>query len=335
MTRLSDDAINSILKKSGHATEQERTALDVSLVEVEKLGDKESMREIFTNIAKYNRMINERITFVNDALTAAIPFTRENLYLICAYSGNGKSTIAANVSYPLWKQGKKTLIISTEEPTQDILFRIACLELGFNFNDYKKGHMPLEQKKEAIKLFPEISQYVKVLDVNYKNGLTMKLEGVKNALTAVQNSDYSCVLIDYYQLIRYSVEKPDASVYEVLNDLRIWLGRYIKNSNVPIVIFAQLHSIGKRNNKDLDSRVKSGPEILETATVVLECIPNFETQTTDFLIVKDRFGLSGHRVICAFDKGKFVELTEEHKQRVLNKRLNALVSTSTPERKPA
>jgi len=123
-------------------------------------------------------------------------------------------------------------------------------------------------------------------------------------------------MIDYYQLIRKSISNPSASPYEVLNDLRIFFGQYIKRANVPIVIFAQLHSLGKRNNKDLDSRIKMGPEIYETATVVIEMIPNFEDKSTEFVIIKDRFGYAGNRLTFAFDKGRFVPVDQE----VLEKR---------------
>jgi replicative DNA helicase len=324
MARLDSDAINAILANNKQATLDDRKALEVTLEDVNSFGNRESLTEVFEGIAGYNSMLRERITFINDSLTLAIPFTRENLYLICAYSGNGKSTAAANVSHPLWKQGKKTLVLSNEESKQDILFRVACLELGYSFNEYKKGKMPADKQLEVARLFPEVSKYVKILDVNYKNGLTTKLEGVKNALKAVQESDYSCVMIDYFQLIKYSVEKSQASTYDVLDDLRIWLGQYIKRSRIPVVIFAQLHSIGKRNNKDLDSRIKACPTIYETATVVLEMIPNFEDQTTDWIIHKDRFGLQGKKISCAFDRGRYVPLTQEYKQRIVNNKLQEL-----------
>jgi replicative DNA helicase len=247
------------------------------------------------------------------------------LYLICAYSGNGKSTIAANISWPLWKEGKKTLVISNEEPQQDVMYRIACLELKYNFNDYKKGTMPKEQQLECIKLFPEISKHVKVIDVNYKNGLTTKFEGVKNALEAVKNADYSAVMIDYYQLIQYSVEDPSRSRYNVLNDLRIWLGQYIRSSNIPVVMFAQLHSMGKRTNVELDSRIKECPGIIEPSTVILEVVPNFEDKTTAFLIKKDRFGFQGMRIDCAFDRGRYVEMTADHMSQIQQDKITNLM----------
>jgi replicative DNA helicase len=298
--------------------------VSVSFDEIDTFGNVESIKEMYEDIASYNRMIGERITFINPALSKAIPFTRENLYLICAYSGNGKSTIAANISHPLWKEGKKTLVIANEEAKQDVLYRIACLELGHNFNEYKKGTMPLPQQKECIKLFPEISKFVKVLDVNYKEGLTTKLEGVKNALEAVKTEDYSAVMIDYFQLIRYSVVDSTRSTYSVLDDLRIYLGQYIKKSNIPVVLFAQLHSMGKRNNVELDSRIKECPGIIEPSTVILEVVPNFEQKTATFIIKKDRFGLQGQAIDCAFDKGRYVPITAEHIKKLQQEKISKL-----------
>lgn len=295
--------------------------LSVDLHDIDTFGDNESIRRMFGNIAAYNKMLRERITFINDDLTKAIPFTRENLYLITAFTGSGKSSCAANISYPLWKQGKKTLVMSNEESEQDVLFRIACLELGLNFNDYKKGMMSIEDQKRAAVLFKDISQYVKILDVNYKNGFTTKLEAVQNALTAVQSADYSCAMIDYYQLIKYSANEKNKKPYDVLNDLRIWMGRYIKHSNIPIVLFAQLHSQSKRQGKDLDNKIKDCPAVMEPATIILEMVPNFEKKTTDFIIVKDRFGLQGRKITCGYKAGRYVELTPEFERSVFDGKL--------------
>lgn len=322
MAKISEELQRMIL--SDPKSEKETEDLSVSLDEINAFGDVESIKRMFGSMASYNRMLREKITFINDDLTRLIPFTRENLYLIAAYSGNGKSTIAANVSYPLWKEGKRSLIISNEESEHDVLLRIASLELGIEFNDYKKGHMSMEDQKRCMVLFPDISKYIKVIDVNYKNGLTTKLEGIQNALTAVRQEDFSCVLIDYYQLIKFSAKSKGAKPFEVLNDLRIWLGRYIKNSNVPVVLFAQLHSVGKRG-KDLDSRIKDCAHVVEPATVVIEAIPDFDRKVTSFVIHKDRFGLSGRKVECGYDRGRFVSLSLEFQKLVVENKLAEII----------
>ena len=322
MAKITPDKISRILQGSP----REAPKIEISYDEIDGLGSKEDVTAMFKNIAKYNAMLKERITFINSTITAAVPFTKENLYLICGYSGNGKSTIAANVSYPLWQEKKKSLVITNEESREDVYMRIACLHLGSNFNEYKKGLMPATKQIECAKLFPFIAQYVKVADVNFAHkaieNATATVEGVKALLSSVMNSDYSCVMLDYYQLIKRSIDRPDTSTYEVLNDFRIWLGQFIKRAEIPVVVFAQLHSLGKRNNKDLDNRIKHCADIYETSTVVLEVIPNFEERTSDFLIVKDRFGLAGNRIACAFEKGRYVNISEE----VMNKLRNEKVS---------
>lgn len=315
-------ALNPTANKKVNVDEVE---LDVTLEDIDSFGDKESMKEMYTSVGNYNKMLDEKITFINKALTAAIPFTRENLYLMCGYSGNGKSTIAANISYSLYKEQKKTLVISNEEPKQDIIYRIACLELGYNFNDYKKGQMPKSHQLECMKLYPKICEYVKVIDVNYNNGITFTVEGIKNILTAVESADYSAVMIDYWQQIKRSVASPSRKSLDVLTDLRMWLGKYIRSSNIPVVLFAQLHSLGKRNNVELDNRIKDCPSIYETATVCVEIVPDFENKITKFLIKKDRFGYQGMKIDCIFDKGRYTEITAEHLKKIQQQKIDNLL----------
>lgn len=323
MAKLTADQISKII--NGETSKNE--AMSVSFDDIDSFGNKESLREMIKRVAAYNKMLSERITLVNESLTATIPFTRENLYLFCAYTGSGKSTVAANISYPLWKQMKKVLVISNEESSQDVIMRIACLERGSSFNDYKKGLMAKEEQMELFKLFPSISDYVKVVDVNYKDGITTKLEGVKNALNAVKTSQYSCVLIDYYQLIQYSVEDKSRTRYDVLNDLRIWMGQYIKSSNIPIVLFVQLHSVGKKGGvKELDARIKECPAVVEPATVIVEVVPDFETKTSSFLIHKDRFGAQGKKIVCPFEKGRFLKQPDDVERFLAERKLEMIES---------
>ena len=328
MAKISQDKIEQILYGSPKGPNKDSNKLEISYDEINDLGNKDDIVSMFKNIARYNAMLKERITFINSTITAAIPFTKENLYLICGYSGQGKSTIAANVSYPLWQEGKKSLVITNEETKEDVYFRIACLHLGYNFNEWKKGLMPTVRQNECAKLFPSIAQCVKVADVNFstKNieNATSTVEGVKALMSSIQNSDYSCVMLDYYQLLKKSIERPDAGSYEVLNDFRIWLGQFIKRAEIPVVVFAQLHSLGKRNNKDLDNRIKHCPDIYEPSTVVIEVIPNFEEKTSDFLIHKDRFGLAGTRIACAFDKGRYINISSETLEKLRQEKVSDL-----------
>lgn len=305
----------SRIVKSAAATAAE---INISFDDIDSFGSNESLMKMYKSVDSYNKMLDEKITLVNDPLTSAIPFTRENLYLFCAYTGSGKSTVAANISYPLWKEGKKILVISNEEAEQDVLYRIACLELGLSFNDYKKGNMPPEDQTKACLLFKEISKFVKVLDVNLQDGLMTKIEGVKKVLEEVKDKGYSCIMIDYYQLVQGSINDSSKTRYDVLNELRLYLGRYIKGADLPVVLFVQLYSQGKRPSKDIDMRIKECSAIVEPATVIIEVVPNWELQTSDFVIHKDRFGLAGNKITCGFNNGRFVKITDDEIERRKN-----------------
>lgn len=316
MAILSSQEQDSLLKRVGINTTQD---IDITFEEINNFGDLESFKGIIKNISDYNKIMKQRITLINETLTAAIPFTKESLYLFCAVSGSGKSTIAANISYPLWKQQKKILVISNEETSHDVLMRIAALDLGYNFNDYKKGLMSEQMQRDCMTLFPDIMKYVKVLDVSWKDGLTTKIEGVQAALEAVIDKGYHAVLIDYYQLIKDSVKDKNRTRYDVLNDFRVWLGRYIKKCELPVCLFAQLYSMGKKGGvKDIDARIKECTAVVEPATVIIEAIPNFEESSTDFVIHKDRFGIAGQRFVCPFEKGRYLKQLspEQMKERI-------------------
>lgn len=312
--KLSNEQIAAQLRLAGNKNAV--PDVEISIDEIESFGNKESLREMITDIGKYKKMLSQRITLINDALSATVPFTRENLYLFCAYTGSGKSTVAANITYPLWMQKKKTLVISNEESKQDICYRIACLHLGLNFNDYKKGSMQHDDIMRVVELFPQITEYVKILDVTYQDGITTKIEGIKKALESVkQREDYSCVLIDYFQLVKYSIKDSKKTAYENLNDLRVWLGQYIKGSTMPVVLFAQLYSVSKRGGaKDIDARIKDCSAIVEPATVIIEVIPNFENQTSEFIVHKDRFGMAGKKIICGFERGRYTMISDDEAQ---------------------
>lgn len=329
MAILTKEQIDQQLKKAGVAPPDQD--INITFEDIDSFGDKKSLLGMFKSIAGYNKMLAERLTLVNDSLTDAIPFTRENLYLFCAYTGSGKSTVAANISYPLWKQEKKVLVISNEEQAEHILFRIACLEKGYDFNSWRKGHMPDDKIKECCMMFEDIAKFIKIKDIVFNDGLTTKIEGVKRLLESVKGKGFSCVLIDYYQLIKDSILDKNRTRYDVLNDLRIWLGQYIKSSEIPVVLFVQLYSQGKRPSKDIDMRVKECSAIVEPATVIIEVIPNFEDSTSDFVIHKDRFGIAGHRIVCPFEKGRFLKQVSQKQmaERALDKLQVEMAQTNT------
>ncbi|NDB85297.1 MAG: hypothetical protein EB127_21735, partial [Alphaproteobacteria bacterium] len=86
----------------------------------------------------------------------------------------------------------------------------------------------------------------------------------------------------------------------------------IQLSKQPVVLFAQLYSVSKKGGaKDIDTRIKDCTAIVEPATVIIEVVPNFEAQTSEFIIHKDRFGRAGNKIVCGFEKGRYVKISME------------------------
>jgi hypothetical protein len=301
MAKIDDDIAAKLI---GADTKPES---NITIEDIKELGGEQALLEAEASIDSYNLMLEQKITFITPNLTKFMPLTRENLYLMCASSGAGKSTAAANISYSLWKEQKKVLIIANEESQSDILFRIGCLELGLNFNDFKKNKMDIEDQLRVRQLLKSIAEYVKIMDVTYKDGLTSNVDGVTKAMEAVKNHDFSCVLIDYFQNISNTNVVNDTRIlYQRLDDFRSYLKTYIKSANVPVVLFAQLHPSVKRG-KDLEARIKDCPKIFEAATVAFEIVPNYEELKTDFLVWKSRFGGQGKKVTLYFANGRLCD----------------------------
>lgn len=300
---LSKEEYASQLRKHGVSVPEK---FEISDDDIDGVVSKESVLEVWKDINSYNKMLEEKNTLINDSMTKAFPFARENLYLFCAYTGSGKSTVAANIAYPLWIQKKKVLYISNEEPKQDVLFRIAALHKGYSYNSWKRGKMPKDKQAECMKLIPDIMNYINVKDLLWKDGLTTRLDGVQYLLEKAKGKEYSCIVIDYFQLVKESGNDKGKSRYEVLNEFRLWLGRYIKHCETPVCLFVQLHSIGKRGGvKDIDHRIKECPAVIEPASVIIEIAPNYDDYTSDFIVHKDRFDRAGVKITLPLDNGRF------------------------------
>jgi hypothetical protein len=303
---------DTLLRKAGMGTASQMKSMEVSLDEMRQLGDPEVLIEVVHSIARHNKALKDRAILINESLTRAIPLVRENLYIFAAYTGSGKSSTAANITFPLWQQGKKVLIISNEETRSDVLSRVACLASSTDFKKVKQGEITKEQQAAYIKHLDSINNLVRVFDAN--DPRTGKYEGVVNILEAARNEDYACILIDYFQLIKYSEADTRKEPYQVLMNLKDYLGKYVKGSNSPVVLFVQLWSLSKRPSKgtELDARLKECSSIQDPASVIIEIVPNFDDEVSDFLICKDRFfGRKGQKLTCPYSKGRFLDAIEE------------------------
>ncbi len=269
-------------------------------------GSAESAKQIYTSISEDRRVIKEGITFINKGLTDVIPFARGSLYLIGAISGHGKSTTAANVSFPLYQQNKKVLVIANEEVKHHVLGRIACLELGLDFNMWRNAKMDRDTRRRVDLLLPKVEKYVHVLGTDQQKRVST-MEGLQTVLEAVKDTDYSCILIDYFQNISSSVEVPSLERQQVLYHMRDYLNSYVTRAKMPVVLFVQLMPLPPNSqSRQFEARIKWCRGIYEAATTAIEIVRIKSENKSMFVIDKDRFGMADVSIECKFDSGRYV-----------------------------
>lgn len=221
-----------------------------------------------------------------------------------ATSKSGKSTLCANIAHSILLQGKKTLVITNEESSTDVLARVACLELGINFNKDKLGHTSEHDRHNVTK---QIKEVAKLVDVAGKEKYrTWSTEVVRKILDKVVDDDYSVIMLDYFQLVSQSLVNPSLGYVEVLTQLAVFLSSFIKRSRAPLVVFAQLRDDGKVS-EPFKNRIEHCKNIFNQATQIFELLKDGENLQSILRVVRSRFGDS-ESYYFGFDKGKLTSI---------------------------
>lgn len=255
------------------------------------------------------KMLRERsFPFIHPLFHPEFHLT-QGLILVGALTGQAKSTTNANVLAGFLDScpNKKALVISNEETLDTVYNRVACVRLKLDFNSYHKGYLQPAQaaavEDEARTLFKRIIVAVEddQWDMSY-------LEDVKGVLEHVaQNpAEIGLVTIDYAQTIASSRVNRDLTQYDVSKRLGFYLKNYGRRLGAPVVLFAQLKSIGV-NSQDFKNRVEGDSTMLNHAADAIEIVPDFQTSTTKFVFHKSRFGIpKGTESKCNFVGGRYV-----------------------------
>lgn len=247
-----------------------------------------------------------KLPFITAKLTELVPLSFPNLITVGANSGSGKTTAAANITFQLYKNGQRVLILSNEELTLDVLDRISCMEKGYDMN--KRSSFTDEQNKELDRLRPIVGDFVRVVDTAWSNNpqLTSSIEGIQALLQSLtkQEKFFDCIILDYYQKVTVSKEEPNQVEYATLQELSNILDHYYKIIKAPIVVMCQLHP-ASAERKEFEKRIKGGKSIMMPSTYVLELQRVEDEYASDWICHKHRWGNAGKKLRTAWDKGKF------------------------------
>ena len=226
-------------------------------------------------------------------------------------TGRGKSTTSANVlahfysNYP----NRQALVITNEEVSADVLDRVSCVLLDLNFYQYRDGNMSEERKEQIQSKSLELMDRIEVV-CSTEVDMTC-YDDVREVLQSVnRRKDIHLVVVDYLQTITWSKKYKDAGRYDISKRLGLFLKEYGRQVTVPVLIFAQLYpSNGSGDLADFATRVQGDKTFVNHAVMAVEIVPDFETQTTEFVLHKDRFGgKQGQSLKYRWLSGKLVHL---------------------------
>ncbi|MBY0314581.1 MAG: hypothetical protein K2Q26_03615 [Bdellovibrionales bacterium] len=239
------------------------------------------------------------------------------LILLLGKSGNGKSTLAANIVARIIEEdaltGRRILVITNEETTEDVYSRVACLLAGKDWKKYRREQLNKAEMKEIRKFVENLIKVLIVIPALRESWDMTALEDVKSVLEYVRDnqSDHGMVLIDYLQTISTSRSSPQKASYEISKEFGFFLKQFAQVCVTPVLLFAQIKDA--REASDIASQIQNDRTIYNHAQTVIEIRPDFDVNRTTFILHKQRFGdRQGLKIECEWREGRFEPILEHN-----------------------
>lgn len=281
--------------------------------------------------AEYMESAQHCLQFICKTFDDIIPFFRKNTIVIGAPTGQGKSTIVANLAmsvmsqkHPMTKKGGRVLILSNEEDPGDLYNRVTSIIKGFSYTNHNS--FTVEQKKILDETIPILAKDGRLTIIgnshvddsgNLITNLTNTVEGIKTIFeNLIKNKQmFDVVIIDYYQNVNSSKDNPGLGPYQVQEKFCSYLDEIKNLYPAPIVVLTQM----KKDDEDtpFDIRIRGAKMLATKATVFVEMETDHENHRTKCTVRKGRYvkGL-GREFYIGYDRGKFVDYDVAFQTRV-------------------
>lgn len=176
-----------------------------------------------------------------------------NLIVIAARPGMGKSALALSLMKNTMLQGKKSLFFSLEMADTQLVHRLISSESGVSYSraiDGKVSEKELTKMSDSVGVFcNDLIEIVVVSGINAQQ-IKAKAKSVK----ALKGLDV--IIIDYLQLIVTPQKKgrQERNLNVDIGDITTGLKLLAKELNIPIILLAQL-------NRDVEKRADKRPQL--------------------------------------------------------------------------
>lgn len=315
---LDNKTLNSRLQKQTEAEQNIEASKGANFDELTPA----QIKKLQNDNEEYMEAAKNAITFIDPMFLNIVPFFRKNFILIGAKTGEGKSTVVANIVYqnllsvnPVNNKRRKTLVITNEERAEDFYNRVTALFKGWAYTNHNK--FTDEQMKEFSRNIPLLAKdgNLTVIDDNHCgiSGTTTTLEGICGIFDNLieKGIHYDAVLIDYYQNIAESTLNPKMSEWDVQAALSRKMDYYKNLYPAPIVMMCQVNAPTEKDNKPFKERIAGRKKIMDPATFAGEIVADRKKYTTTWIVHKSRYvETMGNDLVTGYNRGRFVKYDE-------------------------
>lgn len=284
-----------------------------SLTEIESRKGSGHAKRLVGVLERDADLIRKAVPFINSALSMVCPLCPGGIYLMGAASGTGKSTTTAAIAHGLYAQGMRTFIVSNEETEAKILARVACVELGIDFNLYVQDKLPTTFRKQIAHKILEIEPFITVMDDPIASTTLEKIESILKEVD--ESGRYNAVIVDFLQRINKSVVVPGIERTDALYRFKDIATDYAQHAKVPVIIMTQLIPISSdETERNFESRIKWAKGWIEAAAAAVEIIKVKGIPVSNFYVAKGRFSKAEVTVSCKYENGRFSYISKKDLQ---------------------
>jgi hypothetical protein len=279
---------------------------------------KEQILEHQIRIEEYIMAARRKMIFMLPDFNKMVPFFRNNLILLAAHTGRGKSTAAANIAYSVLKQkneetgkGRRALIITNEEKSEDFYNRVIFLSQGWHYVNHDE--ITDEQMKFCQGAISGLASRgrLMIVDNDYggAHGITTSIEGIESIFeNLIANKEYyDVIIIDYYQNIIHSKKNPVLNEWLVQAKLARLLDQYKNRYPAPIILLAQCKQADEDDRTPFKERIAGRKLIVDSTTLAAEMTVDYKARATHWTFWKSRYVTAiGKTVTTGYNNGRFV-----------------------------
>lgn len=257
--------------------------------------------KILDQHAREDALLNR--PFIDEKFQEYCKVARHQLYCFAAAQKQGKSTFAANIARGLANQKRKVLFITNEELKKDVLGRIACIDLGINYNNHILGKTSPEESELIHNKRKEVAKYVKV--VSEEDADTKDADVVEKLIRGAVNQDFEMIIVDYVTKIYKATKAQYDSDWKAQEPIWYFLDTAKKMDGMPcITVFAQCMPRSKTNPVPLKERLEGRKLAPNFATGLFEIVKDKKNGTTLVDIHATRWYSGVDEHVFRFNKGK-------------------------------